>query len=654
MIGPGLYALSLMGVMGTFNITLVHCFVFSSLIVAVDPVAVLAIFQEIGVNNVLYFLIFGESLLNDAVTVVLYNMMKSFNVMEVIPPNQLLLGFVSFFTVSLGGLTTGVAFGLMSAILTRGTRHVQVVEPLTIFVFAYTAYLVAELFHFSGIISIIGCGLVQAQYAFHNISNKSCTTVKYFSKMMSSTCDSVIFLFLGLSLVQSERIWHSGFIFTAIGLCLLVRFIVVFFLTFIANKLMRLRPVNIEEQFIMAYGGLRGAVAFSLVANLDKKTIPHQGLFETATLAVIIFTVFMQGITIKPLVRLLSIQRDSEKVVSIFEEINDHVIDHVMAGMEVVLGHYGTNSFREIAERVDTHYMQPYLLREPQTKDDHIMELYQKIALQLHLELVAGPKAAELYSLSYMDLYKIPVWTPHPEMASIMRGKELFEESVAMKLRRCSAPANPSYLTQTKEGRRSVNPDVRVYEPSQSDEQGFRLVQQCIRQLHTSEPKLEPKVPVVRDVRRLLDKNLVMKTNPRYDQTLSHDFANFLLHHLQEKQMRNVRFQHAISMYSSPPSSNPVTTSITPSDTVLLNIYNPEVDRTNELPLDETVSTNVRKSQSEKSTLDQSHTSGLPPRIQLNPNTFRPGETLARKTKPNLAKNGKKHQNRDEPGPSKK
>ena len=75
---------------------------------------------------------------------------------------------------------------------------------------------------------------------------------------------------------------------------------------------------------------------------------------------------------------------------------------------------------------------------------------------------------------------------------------------------RCSAPAKASYLTQTKEGRRSVNPDVRVYEPSQSDEQGFRLVQQCIRQLHTSEPKLEPKVPVVRDVRRLLDKNSVM------------------------------------------------------------------------------------------------------------------------------------------------
>ena len=74
-----------------FSISLIECLVFSALIVAVDPVAVLAIFQEVGVNNVLYFLVFGESLMNDAVTVVIYNMMKTFYFVDEIPISQVRL-----------------------------------------------------------------------------------------------------------------------------------------------------------------------------------------------------------------------------------------------------------------------------------------------------------------------------------------------------------------------------------------------------------------------------------------------------------------------------------------------------------------------------------------------------------------------------------
>lgn len=68
-IGLSLWAVSYAGWIAK-KISILHCFLFSALISAVDPVAVLAVFEEIHVNEMLYIIVFGESLLNDGVTVV--------------------------------------------------------------------------------------------------------------------------------------------------------------------------------------------------------------------------------------------------------------------------------------------------------------------------------------------------------------------------------------------------------------------------------------------------------------------------------------------------------------------------------------------------------------------------------------------------------
>ena len=101
-------------------------------------------------NDILFFLVFGESLLNDAVTVVLYNTFKQFETMRVIELEQYFLAIGAFFTVSLGGIALGIICGLVSCLITKYTRHVRVVEPLATFSMAYFSYLLAELFHWSG------------------------------------------------------------------------------------------------------------------------------------------------------------------------------------------------------------------------------------------------------------------------------------------------------------------------------------------------------------------------------------------------------------------------------------------------------------------------------------------------------------------------
>lgn len=149
-----LWAVGLLDVF-TRSASLLQMFLFSALISAVDPVAVLAVFEEIQVNEILYIVVFGESLLNDAVTVVLYNMFETYTEMgmDKIIYTDLLAGFASFFVVALGGTVIGVVWGFATGFVTRYTNEVRVIEPIFIFVMAYLAYLNAEIFHMSGIMA---------------------------------------------------------------------------------------------------------------------------------------------------------------------------------------------------------------------------------------------------------------------------------------------------------------------------------------------------------------------------------------------------------------------------------------------------------------------------------------------------------------------
>ncbi|XP_046400748.1 sodium/hydrogen exchanger 2-like isoform X4 [Ischnura elegans] len=370
------------------KITLVELLIFSALISAVDPVAVLAIFQEVGVNKDLYFLIFGESLLNDAITVVLYSTMVSISGKPSVGGLDFTMAVLSFFTVNFGGVTVGIIFGLITAVITKTTSDVRVVEPLAVLGMAYLAYLTAELFHFSGIICIIFCGLLQAHYSFKNISTKSYVTVKYFIKMVSSTSEAIIFLFLGIVLLSYHHDFSSGFIYWSLLLCFIIRFIGVFALTTIAN-MFRVKRIQLQEQLITAYGGLRGAVGFSLVIMLADTEVKAKSVYVTTTLVVILFTVFIQGSTIKPLVKLLQIEISGDKNKSLIGEIQDQVASHLMAGIEEIVGYRGNFYLKRKVLDLDEKYLHKIFLKD--WRSNRIRQVFEKASLNHHYAHLYGP-----------------------------------------------------------------------------------------------------------------------------------------------------------------------------------------------------------------------------------------------------------------------
>ncbi|KAH9502241.1 Sodium/hydrogen exchanger 1 [Bulinus truncatus] len=379
----GLWGMSYLGFIHK-KVSILHSFVFAALISAVDPVAVLAIFEEIQVNEILYIIVFGESLLNDGVTVVIYRMMEGFT--EIGESNleavDFFSGILQFFIVCLGGTLIGVIYGLLGAFITKYTDHVRVIEPLFIFVLGYLAYLTSEIFELSGILALTFGGIIMRHYTEANMTKKSTTTVKYFMKLMANISETIIFMFLGLSTVIDSHDWQIDFILFSILFCLIFRVTGVIFLSFMVNRrrLIRLSPI---DQFIMSYGGLRGGIAFCLALLLDAEKMPERAMFVTTTLVIVFFTVFIQGITIKPVVNALKVERAGEKDPSMNEMIHKRLIDHLMAGMEDIVGRTGDNSMKHKFDYYNTKYLKPWLLREkPKSRDTTIVRGFTKLSLQ--------------------------------------------------------------------------------------------------------------------------------------------------------------------------------------------------------------------------------------------------------------------------------
>lgn len=291
-----------------------------------DPGDVLEIFDEVGVNQPLYFLVFGESILKDGIVFTFYQMMDVFTKIEIDGnlnsklPTNIVFGVISFFTIGLGGIFIGVLFGILSSLITKHTKHSKhtrhLLEPLVILLNAYLAYLWAEMLGWSGIFSMISCGVFQAQYAFKNLSTESISFIDRAVSQMASIMDSAIFLYLGIELCDAvttrpimEKMplhmtwrWDWWFVIWTIVICFVVRFVAVFFVSWLTrhrDSIIDLHSLDFSSQVVMSYAGLRGAMSFCLASLIHKKDVPAANMFKTTTHAVILTTVFLQGATIR-------------------------------------------------------------------------------------------------------------------------------------------------------------------------------------------------------------------------------------------------------------------------------------------------------------------------------------------------------------------
>nr|XP_033789237.1 sodium/hydrogen exchanger 3 isoform X2 [Geotrypetes seraphini] len=409
------------------EINLLDFLLFGSLIAAVDPVAVLAVFEEVHVNDVLFIIVFGESLLNDAVTVVLYNVFDSFVSMgaENVTGVDCVKGIVSFLVVSLGGTAVGIIFAFLLSLVTRFTKHVRIIEPGFVFVISYLSYLTSEMLSLSAILAITFCGICCQKYVKANIGQQSATTVRYTMKMLASGAETIIFMFLGISAVNPDIWkWNTAFILLTLVFISVYRIIGVIIQTWILNRY-RMVQLGIIDQVVMSYGGLRGAVAFALVALLDSQKVKEKNLFVSTTIIVVFFTVIFQGLTIKPLVQWLKVKRSEHREPMLNEKLQGTAFDHILSAIEDISGQIGHNTMRDKWTSFERKFLSKVLMRRSAQKSrDRILKVFHELNLKDAISYVTeGERRGSLAfirSPSTDNMVNVDFSTPRPSTVSTL------------------------------------------------------------------------------------------------------------------------------------------------------------------------------------------------------------------------------------------
>uniref|UniRef100_A0A672ZVH1 Sodium/hydrogen exchanger n=1 Tax=Sphaeramia orbicularis TaxID=375764 RepID=A0A672ZVH1_9TELE len=289
---------------GDFYFT--DCLFFGAIVSATDPVTVLAIFNELKVDVDLYALLFGESVLNDAVAIVLSSSIvayqpagdnsHSFEAMAMLKSFGIFLGVFS------GSFALGVATGVMT--FTK-LRDFPLLETALFFLMSWSTFLLAEACGFTGVVAVLFCGITQAHYTFNNLSPESQDRTKQLFELLNFLAENFIFSYMGLTLFSFQsHVFNPLFIIGAFLAVFLGRAANIYPLSFLLN-LGRKNKIGSNFQHVMMFAGLRGAMTFALSIR-DTATYARQMMFST-TLLIVFFTVWICGGGTMPMLTFMSI-----------------------------------------------------------------------------------------------------------------------------------------------------------------------------------------------------------------------------------------------------------------------------------------------------------------------------------------------------------
>ena len=290
------------------GLTYVDCLLFGALIAPTDPIAVLAMVKKMNLSSVTETRIAGESLFNDGIGVVVFLTLLSIKLegIENITPQSVSLLFLN---EVFGGVILGAIMGFLGLKLVKyiENEHVELEVIITLSL-VLLAPLISHQFHFSAVLAVVVMGLflnqnIDSDKKAEGLQKAMGDYVYKFWHLLDETLNAILFILIGLEIIPILQNFALGYVFIIILVIIIVvvsRGIGVF---------LPIKLLSIKKQFeektalIITWGGLRGGLSVALALNLPDSIGDGKDLILILTYSVVLFTILVQGLTLKKIVK---------------------------------------------------------------------------------------------------------------------------------------------------------------------------------------------------------------------------------------------------------------------------------------------------------------------------------------------------------------
>ena len=294
-----------------FSVT--EILLFASVISATDTIAALTFINE-DKEPKLFAILFGEGVVNDAVCIVLYRILREFtlsgNEFTSSTPLMMFSKFLSlaFYSFIIGLLMGCICAYMLKYFLTKQIKLNRTQEISIILFFAFISYTFSEELGLSPIVTLLFTGIFISNYAFYNLSFQAREESSVVSRMMSNIAEAFVFTYLGLTLIASiQNNFCLSFLIIEFFVVIFGRIFAIFGLSFLIEKLgVKSFHMKVSQKGIMSCAGsIRGAIAFGLAISIETSNKVHKEILVGTTLILVFFTTIVFGALMPIMINLM-------------------------------------------------------------------------------------------------------------------------------------------------------------------------------------------------------------------------------------------------------------------------------------------------------------------------------------------------------------